>query len=265
MSMLDEITPVLLSYNEAPNIARTLSHLKWASDIVVLDSGSTDETLSILANSPRVRVLIRPFDIHSNQWRHAVFETGISTPWILRLDADYQVTDELVKELSRLDPNAPFNAYRIGFDYAIYSRKLVSSFYPPNTILLRMGHFAITQRGHTEAWSVEGPIGKLRACIVHDDRKPTESWLKAQSYYMRQELAELPGRQFGIRKILRLIPPVMPIIVFLYCLFGKGLILNGKAGIFYALQRLIAEATLSLMVLEKTLCQKGDEDRNDNR
>ena len=45
----------------------------------------------------------------------------------------------------------------------------------------------------------------------------------------------------------------MPIAIFLYCLFGKGLILNGKAGVFYALQRLVAEATLSLMVLEEAL------------
>ena len=45
----------------------------------------------------------------------------------------------------------------------------------------------------------------------------------------------------------------MPIAVFVYCLFGKGLILNGRAGIFYALQRMVAEAVLSLMVLERKL------------
>jgi hypothetical protein len=44
-------------------------------------------------------------------------------------------------------------------------------------------------------------------------------------------------------------PPLMPIGVFLYCLFVKGLVLNGRAGIFYALQRMYAEAVLSLMVL----------------
>jgi hypothetical protein len=43
--------------------------------------------------------------------------------------------------------------------------------------------------------------------------------------------------------------------VFLYCLFGKGLILNGRAGVFYALQRMVAEAVLSLFVLEATLRQ----------
>src|SRR5947209_97262 len=122
--MLGRITPVLLTYNEAPNIARTLSYLNWAKDIVVLDSGSTDATISILARVPRVRVFTRPFDTHCNQWRHAIFETNITTPWILRLDADYQVTEELVAELSQLDPDAPINAYRIAFDYAIFSRKL---------------------------------------------------------------------------------------------------------------------------------------------
>jgi hypothetical protein len=65
------------------------------------------------------------------------------------------------------------------------------------------------------------------------------------------DLLSLPGS--GLRRWLRLRPPLMPIAVFLYCLFGKGLILNGRAGIFYALQRMVAEAVLSLMVLERKL------------
>src|SRR5580658_2541625 len=119
--MLDQITPVLLTYNEAPNIARTLSHLHWARDIVVVDSESTDDTLAILANWPKVRVFSRPFDTHAGQWRHAVTETAIGTPWILRLDADYRLTDELIAEMSRLDAAANVDAYTIAFDYAVFS------------------------------------------------------------------------------------------------------------------------------------------------
>ena len=69
--MLDNITPVLLTFNEEPNIARTLAHLAWAKDIVVVDSGSTDGTLPTLANFPNVRVFDRRFDSHANQWRFA--------------------------------------------------------------------------------------------------------------------------------------------------------------------------------------------------
>ena len=74
---------------------------------------------------------------------------------------------------------------------------------------------------------------------------------------MRRELAYLRAEASGSRAWLRLHPPLMPLLTFLYCLFVKGLILNGRAGIFYSLQRLIAEATLSLMSLEERLREKG--------
>ena len=99
--MLGRITPVLLTYNEEQNIRRTLSRLDWAKDIVVVDSGSTDGTLAVLASFPNVRVFKHSFDSHANQWRYAVEETQIATDWILRLDADYQVSDALVAERPR--------------------------------------------------------------------------------------------------------------------------------------------------------------------
>lgn len=251
--MLDQITPVLLTYNEAPNIARTLSHLTWARDIVVVDSGSSDETLAILTAYPQVRTFSRPFDTHAGQWRHAVTQTAIKTPWILRLDADYQVSDELIDELRRLDADAEVVAYEIAFDYAIFSHKLPSSLYPPNTILLRQGRFTVWDNGHTESWTVDGSIRKLRGRVVHDDWKSVKSWVNSQGRYMSRELAKMSNEKRSTRDQLRLMPPIMPIAVFLYCLFGKGLILNGRSGLFYALQRLVAEAILSLMVLEKAL------------
>ena len=248
--MLRQITPVLLTYNEAPNIARTLSHLTWAADIVVVDSGSTDDTLAILKKCSNVRLFNRPFDTHAAQWRYAVTETAIKTAWIFRLDADYQLGNELIAELSRLDAGASVSGYRIGFDYGIFSRRLRSSLYPPNTILLRLGKFEVIDNGHTEAWVVDGPVGTLQARVMHDDRKTTQVWINAQSRYMTRELAKMAGRRPGFKDWLRLKPPLAPLLVFFYCLFGKGLIPNGRAGLFYALQRMVAEATLSLMVLE---------------
>ena len=89
----------------------------------------------------------RSFDSHGNQWRYAVEETQIATDWILRLDADYQLSDALVAELHRLTPNAPVSGYRVSFDYAIFSRNLVSSLYPANTVLLRKGRFSVRDGG----------------------------------------------------------------------------------------------------------------------
>jgi glycosyltransferase involved in cell wall biosynthesis len=254
--MLDHITPVLLTFNEEPNIARTLAHLAWAKDIVVVDSGSTDGTLPTLANFPNVRVFDRRFDSHANQWRFATEETQIITNWILRLDADYQVTDALIMELAGLDPNAPVNGYSISFDYAVYSRKLRSALYPANTILLRRGQFSIRDKGHTETWHVDGPVETLSARIIHDDWKPVAQWLIAQGRYQNLQLEMLHTGERSVSGWLRMRPPLMPIILFLYCLFGKGMILSGRAGMFYALQRLVVESILALLVLEEKLRQR---------
>ena len=174
------------------------------------------------------------------------------------LDADYQLTDELIEEFARLDPDAPISGYRIAFDYAIFSRKLPTSLYPSNTILLRHGKFAVRDAGHTKSWSVEGPVVTLRWHVLHDDWKSTEFWLGAQSRYMRRELNQFAKTQSGWKAWLRRRPPLAPFLVFFYCLFGKGLILNGRAGLFYALQRMVAEAVLSLMILEAKLREKTD-------
>src|SRR5258706_12991553 len=103
--MLDQITPVILTWNEAPNIGRNLDRLGWAREIVVLDSGSDDDTQAIAQRYPNVRWLTRMFDSHERQWTYAVQETGIATPWVLRLDADYIVPQATIDEIAALTPD----------------------------------------------------------------------------------------------------------------------------------------------------------------
>src|SRR5215211_8720986 len=97
--MLDQITPLILTYNEAPNIARVLESLRWAGEVVVVDSFSTDQTTAIAASFPNVRVVQRVFDCHRNQWEFGLRETRIETEWVLALDADYIVTNDLKNEI----------------------------------------------------------------------------------------------------------------------------------------------------------------------
>ena len=83
--MLDNITPVLLTFNEAANISRTLECLSWARDIVVVDSGSRDGTRGIVESYSNTRFYHRDFDNHARQWNHAISNTGIRSDWILAL------------------------------------------------------------------------------------------------------------------------------------------------------------------------------------
>jgi glycosyltransferase involved in cell wall biosynthesis len=251
--VLDSITPVLLTYNEEPNVARTLHGLAWANDIVVVDSGSTDDTLSILKANSKVRIFHRAFDTHHAQWRYAMQETGIRTAWVLRLDADYQLSEALIAEMSRLAPPDSLAAYESAFNYAVFGRRLIASLYPPKPVLLRMGRFSISDEGHTEGWVVDWPVAQLHARLTHDDWKSMRDWAIAQARYMTREREKLASKRVGLRDWLRMHPPLMPVAVFFYCLFVKGLLFNGKAGLLYTLQRTIAEGILSLYILEKQL------------
>ena len=102
--MIEDITPVVLTLDEAPNLERTLSHLRWARDVVVVDSFSRDETVAIARAFPRVRVYQRTFDGAASQWNFALQQTDIGTEWALALDADFVVTDALLEELRGLRP-----------------------------------------------------------------------------------------------------------------------------------------------------------------
>lgn len=253
---LDEVTPVILTYNEAPNIERTLRSLEWARDVVVVDSFSTDGTVEIAKAFDRVRVTQRPFDTHAAQWNFAIHETGISVEWVLALDADYILTRELVTELEILRPELDVAGYRARFTYCVFGRPLRRSLYPPVTILFRRECARYDQDGHTQRVRLTGKTNYLRNIVYHDDRKPLSRWLVSQSAYMSLECAKLLERQkkdltFAdkIRK-WRLLSPAL---TFLYCMIGKGALLDGWPGVFYSIQRSLAELILSMHLLEKDL------------
>ena len=250
--MLAQITPLILTYNEAPNLERTLTSLAWAREIVVVDSFSDDATLAIAAQFPQVRIAQRKFDTHEQQWNYGLRETGITTAWVLALDADYQLTPELIAELQTLSPAASIGGYRTHFRYCVNGKPLHGSAYPPVTVLYRRTQAVYRQDGHTQRIVISGTIHDLRGYIRHDDRKPLSRWLRSQGVYAQQEATKLAeATALGVNDRIRKMRVAAPFLVFFYCLFVQGNILDGRAGLFYAFQRLLAETLLALNLLEK--------------
>lgn len=251
--MLEQITPLILTYNEAPNLGRTLERLSWAREIVIVDSFSTDDTVEIASSFPQVRVVQRAFDSHRSQWEFGLRETGIQTPWVLALDADYVVTSEAVAELRTLQPNETTAAYRAKFVYCIHGKKLHSGIYPPVTVFYRRQAAAYVQDGHTQRVVIDGRVEELRAPLLHDDRKPLRHWLNSQARYAELEAAKLmttSREALNLRDRLRLWFVVAPAATLFYCLFVRGGIFDGWRGFYYAFQRSLAELMLSLYVLD---------------
>ena len=161
--MLEKITPVILTFNESPNISRTLDQLSWAADIVIVDSFSTDDTVDLVKKYPQARLFNRHFDSHANQWNYAINETSIGTDWVLALDADYVLSNTVVTELDGLKLSPEIDAYRAGFQYCVLGKPLSGTLYPPVTVLFRREKASYIQDGHTQRVQVAGDIGNLKS------------------------------------------------------------------------------------------------------
>lgn len=248
---LNSITPVVLTWNEAPNLGRCLDGLRWADHVIVLDSGSTDETQAICGRYRNVELAERPFDNHTAQWNHGV--SLAPTEWILSLDADYGIREEFVRELEEIDPAVGHSAWYAPFRFLIHGRPLRGSLYPPRAVLFDKSRCRYRSDGHTQLLEISGSSGHMISKIDHDDRKPFARWLDSQRKYALLEAEKLlvPDGPHGLAdRLRRMIWPAAPV-VFVYTLIVKGAILDGWPGWFYVFQRTCAEMILSLVLLEK--------------
>jgi glycosyltransferase involved in cell wall biosynthesis len=248
----DDVTPVILTRDEEPNIERTLRQLQWAREVVVCDSGSTDGTLRIARGFPNVRIFPRSLDTLADQWTAATAQA--QTEWVLTLDADYFVPDTLVDEMAILRPDTETGGYEASFTYAVGGKPLRASLYPPRAVLLRRGQYAFYMDGHTQRVRVIGNVVPLQARIVHDDRKSLARFIARQRRYMRDEAAKLrnaPPGSLNASSRLRKLRVLAPLIVPFYTLFAKGLIRDGWPGLHYTFERTLAELILSVELFRR--------------
>ncbi|NET86034.1 MAG: glycosyltransferase family 2 protein [Moorea sp. SIO1F2] len=255
--MLEKITPLILTYNEAPNIERTLQQLTWAKTIVVIDSYSTDETLEIVKYYPQVQVFQRKFDTHATQWNYGLEQ--VTSEWVLSLDADYSVTNELIAEIKALQIDTDINGYFAKFKYCIFGKPLRGTILPPRQVLFRKEKSTYIDDGHTQLLQVNGNSATLSSYIHHDDRKPLSRWLWAQDRYMIIEVKKLtqtPDNEISLGDRIRKQKIIAPFIILFYCLILKGGIFDGWHGWYYAFQRMLAETLLSIRLIEFEKLQK---------
>jgi glycosyltransferase involved in cell wall biosynthesis len=253
------ISAIIITYNEEDNIHRTLSALGRLAEVIVVDSNSTDQTQSIVQEFSNTKLHIRPFDNMMNQWNFG--HTLAKYDWILSLDADYLVTDELLDELVGIDLNKA--GYQASFRYCIYGHPLRSAVLPPRVIYYNRQYCTYFQDGHTQRLSVNGKTGKFRNPIFHDDRKPLNRWLWSQQNYSAQESKKLMESEIQLSPLDRLRKNTIlsPFIIFLYCLFWKGGIFEGRKGLFYAIQRLFAETILVIRIIDRKISQEENKRR----
>ena len=254
---LTRITPLVITYNEEPNIRRTLSKLAGFGTTIVLDSGSTDRTLEIAAGFSFTRTVHRQFDSFAEQCN---FGLGlVETEFVLSLDADYEVSDAFIAELSALPDDPSLGGYSAPFIYRIFGHPLRATLYPRRTVLYRPAAASYRQEGHGHRVGIDGPVKALQSAIYHDDRKPLSRWFESQRKYAAAEAEFLlsgDAKSLGRTDAIRKMAWPAPILVLAYTLIWKRCLFDGWPGWFYALQRCCAEVMIALEVIDRRIASR---------
>ena len=164
---MPRLSVVVITRNEAANIRAALESARWADELVVVDSGSTDDTLRI-ARELADRVTAHGWEGYGAQKNHAA---GLAAhDWILSLDADERVSPALAREIrSLLDSEPAARGYRCPRVTRYLGRWIRSTDWYPDLQLRLYDRRAArwNDRLVHESVVVDGPVGRLRGELEH--------------------------------------------------------------------------------------------------
>lgn len=253
------VTVVILTYNEEIHIGRAIANVRdWAHAVFVVDSHSMDRTREI-ALKAGAQVFCHEFVDYSSQREWALRALPYETEWVLFLDADELVSEDLKREITEALKAAPpgVNGFYIKRRFYWDGKWLRHGGLYPTWILRLVRHeFArCDPRTVNEHLTVEGETRYLEHDLLHVDLKPISDWIAKHNRYsslealeqirsMRNEssdtIASLWGTQAQRKRWIRekiwnpLLPPlVRPFLYFFYVYVVRLGFLDGLPGFSY--------------------------------
>lgn len=250
-----DVAAIILTKNEERNIERCLRSIEgFAARRIVVDSGSTDATISI-ARRLGAEVYVHAFENYARQFNWGLENTGIKNRWVLRLDADEAFPAELCSKLERiLDEHAEDDVNGVLMESNFYFLgRLIRHGGPKKRkiMIFRRGFGRIEDRRMDEHTVVDGGrVLELTDRFDHYDFKDLDSWIAKMNWYATREmqdyfeslngegeamsekrLAALRKKKFGFYYCLPLFFRCLLLFVYNY-VFRLGF-LDGKEGFIY--------------------------------
>jgi glycosyltransferase involved in cell wall biosynthesis len=180
---MKRLSAILITRNEAHNIAGCLRSVAFADEVIVVDSGSTDGTVE-LARSLGAQVISTPDWPGFGPQKNRALEAATGE-WVLSLDADERVTPELERSIRETLAAPALDAYEIG-RHSSYCGQYMnhSGWYPDRVVrLVRRGTARFTDDLVHERLLPAGPAGRLRGDLLHDSMPDFESVLDKVDRY----------------------------------------------------------------------------------
>ncbi|HLJ77937.1 MAG TPA: glycosyltransferase family 2 protein [Acidobacteriaceae bacterium] len=231
--MIRTVSVALITKNEEANLRRTLESVRWASEIVVVDSGSTDRTAEI-ARECGAKFLVEPWRGFGAQKNFAIAHcTG---EWVLSLDADEEVSPELAQEIQTLLAGKPDrDGYFLPRRNSFLGRWIRHGGYwpDPKLRLFRRGAAQFEERAVHETVQCSGATGRLRGHLLHHAYPTLESYIEHMNRYSTLGAGQALGRGKSSRGPLPFLWNVVlnPAATFVYNYILRGGFLDGREGL----------------------------------
>ena len=191
------ISAVILTKNEARNIADCLASVRWADEVLVLDSFSTDDTVAI-AQAQGARLAQRAFQDWANQ-RNAALDLAVGE-WVFFVDADERATPELAAEIRGVSAQDSPVGWWVPRRNYIFGQWIRHAGWSPDyqLRLLRRGRarYDPTRPVH-ELVLLDGEDGHLQNPLLHYNYDRLSQFIAKQNRYTSLEARELQAK--GIR------------------------------------------------------------------
>jgi glycosyltransferase involved in cell wall biosynthesis len=233
-----KISIAILAHNEAANIRRTLASVAWADELVLVDSGSTDETVAI-AHEFGAKVFTEPWKGYGGQMNSAIDKC--TSPWVFSLDADEVLTSELQTEIQTLlVANPKFEAYWVPRRNQIFGRWMRhGGQYPDYKLrLFRQGTARLpedTEPHATPKWT--GPKGKLKCDLLHYQYPTVTLYVEHMNRYSSASVPLVLRKGRSCRGLLEFIAMTFlnPVLTFVKNYIFRGGFLDGREGLLFHL------------------------------
>ena len=191
-----DITCIILTKNEEKNIRNCLESIKdLAERIVIVDSGSTDNTLTI-ALEYGCDVYMHDFRSYAHQQNWALDNTSISTKWVYRIDADEVVTSKLREEIleqTAKHTDDDVNGFVMSFKIYFLGKLLKHAANYPflNLVIWKYGKGRFSERYMGEHVILsEGKTNSFKNYCEHHDCKSIDVWIAKHNWYATREVID---------------------------------------------------------------------------
>jgi glycosyltransferase involved in cell wall biosynthesis len=198
---MKKLTVLIPAFNSEKTLRDTMESVKWADEILLCDSGSTDRTLEI-AKEYGARIIQHEYINSALQKNWAIPQCAHE--WILQLDSDETLEQGLKEEIKQAlqDMDPKVHALKLRRKNYAYGKWLKhGAFYPDYQTRLFLRDFGRFEEREVHAHvMVTGKSKTLRGHILHKDFKDLSTWLIKIERYMRYEYAQLikEGKAFSI-------------------------------------------------------------------